>query len=361
MDDSTRMASFNELTLAELGEKRAVQSILAVLDPSSSLIGGLGSDAAALDIGSGNDYLLACIDRSPTPLAYKMSAANIAVWGDLAITCVASDILASGGYPIAFVTSLILPPDTRGGDVIDIMRRAQHASADLGASIVGGDTKEGDGCRLTTAAIGLCPKTSLVRRVGARAGDILVVTGELGTFTAAELAWRRGDDWQQLDHDKYGCVFRPRPAFKAARLLLGSLTPRAGMDLSDGLLSTAFGLANCNNLCVELEEDSIPFTPEAVSMASRFSVDPMRLALGTGDWQIAFVVDRNDWDALSPDSELRRRVRAIGRMTEGSGVRLLRADASTTRFRRVEQESFVRTSADQQFLDVLLNEPLFEE
>lgn len=361
MIDSTRTVAGSALRLNELGEKRAVRSILSILEPSSLLVGGLGSDAAAIDIGSDRDYLLVCIDRSPTPLAYKMSSQNMAAWGDLAITCVASDVLASGGYPIAFVTSLILPSDTAGEDVIDIMQHAQRASADLDASIVGGDTKEGSSCRLTTAAIGLCPKNQLVRRTGARAGDVVVITGELGTFTAAELAWRNGDDWQRLDQNKYDCVFRPRPAFKVARLLLASITPRAGMDLSDGLLSTAFGLAEANNLGVEIDEGAIPIAQEALSIASRFSVDPMRLALGTGDWQIAFAVDGDEWKRLPDDGEVKRRVRAIGRMTDKSGVRLNRTDSSTRSFRRIEQESFVKASADQQFLDVLLKDPLFEE
>ena len=348
-------------SLADIGEKRLVGLILERLALPAIIVGGRGNDATALDIGLEGSVLLVTTDRCPTPLAYKMDSSNVGIWGDLAITCVASDLLASGGRPTAFLVTLLLPQDLSGTDVLRLMRRAEALANSLGAAIVAGDTKESSRLEVVTTGLALAPRHRLVRRCGARAGDLLVLTGQVGAFTAAHLAWKRGVAQADLASELLIPVLEPRPAYEAATTLLLELEPKAGMDLSDGLLSTVFTLADLNCLGITIKESSLPISQAAVEVAHRFSVPPLRLAFGTGDWQIAYAVDPDQWRELPPTSRAHRQLYPIGEFTSDAGVRLYGNDGRFRELCRIEQQHFAATSADRSFLDHLLQTSIFVE
>jgi thiamine monophosphate kinase len=147
------------------------------------------------------------------------------------------------------------------------------------------------------------------------------------------------------------------PAFKATRELVGLTEPVAGMDLSDGLLSTMFDLAAINGLGINLNEAAIPISARAADVARQFSIDPLRFAFGTGDWEIAFVLDQADWKRIQGSCQS---IHAIGAFTgDHTEVRLTRQDGQVRPLKRIEQEHFLNTSADRSFLEYLLEAPLY--
>ena len=150
------------------------------------------------------------------------------------------------------------------------------------------------------------------------------------------------------------------PAHEVALGLMSSMNPTAGMDLSDGLLGTVFTLAELNGLGVTLCEESLPISAPAIEMGHRFSVDPLRLAFGTGDWQIAYSVDPVEWQRQDRTSGTASRVSHIGTFTDDkAGIWLLCRDGHRRQLRRIEQQSFLETWADRGFLEYLLDTPLF--
>jgi thiamine monophosphate kinase len=132
------------------------------------------------------------------------------------------------------------------------------------------------------------------------------------------------------------------------------------MDLSDGLLSTAFTLAELNGLGITLREEKLPVSGPALGMARRFSIDPLRFAFGTGDWQVAYAIRPDDWRQLSRTSGPLSQLVSIGVFTEEhAGVCLVCKDGHTRPLHRIEQQHFLDTSADSGFLEYLLATPLF--
>ena len=231
--------------LRDIGEKKVVKAILESFTPPTCIFGGRGNDATALDLGL-DKLIVITTDRCPTPLAFKMDPTNFGVWGDLAITCVASDLLASGTKPAAFLVNLLLPRFLTLEGVIDLLTQAEALAKSLGAEIVAGDTKESPHLEVVATGLGVLERGRHVRRLGARPGDILVLTGEIGNFTAANLAYERKIAESDLDSSIVTSVIKPRPAYNVAIALLQEILPSAGMDLSDGLLSTIFTLAEIN-------------------------------------------------------------------------------------------------------------------
>lgn len=344
--------------LSDVGEKAVVNGILKCLPGDNEATTGRGSDAAGIRIGS-SDWIAAAIDRCPTPLAFKLDPRRMGVWGDLAVTCVASDLLASGALPSAFLVCLLLPRSLQVSDVEDIMTHAQAVAAGMGARIVAGDTKEAPSITVVTVGLGTPVRGRTISRQGATDGDIVVLTGEIGAFTAAQLAFERGMAHDELEPELTKQIFAPRPALEAARELLSTLEPRAGMDLSDGLLCTLFTLAQTNGLGIDLYEKDL-LIPHGVSLvAERFSVSALRLAFGTGDWQIAYAISEEDWSRTAKNAN--SPCRSVGKFTSSHlGVRLISGDGNSRKLRRIEQQHFLDSSADSSYLEYLLATPLFE-
>jgi thiamine-monophosphate kinase len=245
-------------------------------------------------------------------------------------------------------------------DAIALMQRADSAARRLGACIIAGDTKEASEINIITCGIGRFLKGKQMGRRGARPGDLVVVTGELGLFTGAHLGFHMGLTRAELDARLLQPVFAPMPADQTALSLLASVNPTAGMDLSDGLLSAAFALAECNDLGITLRQRDIPLAPAAAEMARRFSVDPLRMAFGTGDWQIMYAIDPMEWQRLAPTEAIRTHVVPIGEFTSASGeIWLTCNDGRRRQLRRIEQQHFLETWADGGFLDYLVETPLF--
>jgi len=256
--------------------------------------------------------------------------------------------------------SLLLPRQMRADDVIALVKRADAAAGRLGAGIIAGDTKEAPHVNVITCGVGRFLNGRQITRRGARPGDLLVLTGELGAFTGAHLGFHKGLPKSELDAKLLQPVFSPTPADKTVFELLASVNPTAGMDLSDGLLSTAFALAELNDLGITLREKDIPISRPAVEIARRFSVGPIRLAFGTGDWQIAYAVDPGAWQGLDPAAPIRKQVIPIGEFTDQhSDVWFECIDGQRRQLRRIEQQHFLETWADRGFLEYLLDTPLF--
>ena len=347
-----------QMTLADVGEKRLVRLILETLSAPKCIIGGRGGDATAIDLGLSR-LLAVASDRCPTPLAYKMNSSNIGVWGDLAVTCVASDLIASGARPAAFLITLLLPRTMFVRDVTDLLNRAESLAKSVGAEIVAGDTKEASQLSVITAGIGLLPEGRYLRRCDSLVGDILVLTGEVGNFTAAHLAYEKGVAQNSINPNLLAPVLSPKPAFESATKLFGKVEPHAGMDLSDGLLSTVFSLAEQSDLGIILKESAIPISTAAAEAANHYSVEPIRLAFGTGDWQIAYSIGKEEWTQLSLASQINPFIYPIGEFTAEPGVRMECNDGQIRKLNRIEQEHFVDAWADRNYLRYLLEVPLF--
>lgn len=345
------------LILADLGEKQLVKLILTSLTDPKRVVGGRGNDATAIDLGLGS-LLAVSVDRCPTPLAYKIDSTNLAVWGELAITCVASDLLAAGAKPSVFVTSILSPRTILVSHLVDLVKAAERQATRLGAEIVAGDTKESVQLNVITFGIGTLASNH-IPRTGTKAGDVLIVTGEIGNFTAAQLALANGISLAELEPILANAVLHPKPAFEAAFWLWNQVQPKSGMDLSDGLLSAIFRLCELNNLGFVLNESALPISSCALNLAEHYSINPLKLAFGTGDWQIVYVLDRKEWERLLDTGSDITHVHAIGEFTNKQGVNLSTRQGPLRELVLFEQEHFRQSSADVEFLKCLLEAPLF--
>lgn len=225
-----------------------------------------------------------------------------------------SDLAAMAARPIGILASIALADGDAGPYGEAVARGIAGAADDVGAALIGGDLARSPGPLVVDiVALGEAPEPVL--RSGARPGEELWVTGELGAAAAAVAAWLRGDD---PDPDARRAFARPRPRIAEALWLAERGVPTAMLDLSDGLAGDAGHLAAASGVRVVVEADALP-----IAGVARASADPVRLAAAGGeDYELCFAAAAGAGGAARAAFEARFGIplTRVGRIEEGDGV-----------------------------------------
>jgi len=215
-----------------------------------------------------------------------------------------SDLAAMGATPTAATFSLLL---TRGPNTpqqaVEITEGGAELAQQFNVDIVGGDTNVWNGpLVVSVTALGTVPIGSAWLRSGARPGDSIIVTGELG-----------GSRGQH----HYG--FTPR--IEAAIALRRDYTVHAAMDISDGLGLDLFRMAHASGVGADLDAAQIPISRAAHAVSQRDQHSPIEHALQDGeDFELLLAMPAESADRLLHDANFPVRCTRIGRFSEELGL-----------------------------------------
>jgi thiamine-monophosphate kinase len=169
-----------------------------------------------------------------------------------------SDIAAMGGEPVAAFLSLALPRDLPQAWVGRFLRSLISLAEKHGVTLAGGDTAESpNGILADVIVIGTAPKGKSVLRSGARPGDRIFVSGELGG-SAAALVQMMAKPKKKLNPRDYPRHFFPEPRVELGRILRGKGLASAMIDISDGLSTDLAHLCEESGVGAELDGALIP-------------------------------------------------------------------------------------------------------
>jgi thiamine-monophosphate kinase len=200
-----------------------------------------------------------------------------------------SDIAAMGGEPVAAFLSLAFPRRLPQSWV-DIFARSLISVAEKhGVTLAGGDTAESpNGILADIVVVGSVPKGKAVLRSGARAGDRIYVSGELGGSAAAVIQMQARPK-RKLNPRDYPRHFYPEPRVELGRILREKRLASAMIDTSDGLSTDLAHLCEESGVGAELQAEAIPRA--SVGKPAR-QVD-LQLALHGGeDYELLFTAPR---------------------------------------------------------------------
>jgi thiamine-monophosphate kinase len=167
-----------------------------------------------------------------------------------------SDITAMGGEPVAVFLSLALPRDLAQSWVGRFARSLISLAEKYGATVAGGDTAESpDGILADIIVVGIVPKGKAILRSGAKAGDRIYVSGEMGGSAAAVVKMRARKKVKLRDYVRH---FYPEPRVELGRVLREKKLASAMIDTSDGLSIDLAHICEESGVGAEIDSSLIP-------------------------------------------------------------------------------------------------------
>jgi thiamine-monophosphate kinase len=316
----------------DLTEDELISALARVIEaPDPSIVIGLGDDAAVLEAPVGHQVLTT--DLLVEHVHFERDTISARDLGAKAIVVNVSDIAAMGASPRCALASIALPGDVEAPWVVEVYGGMREACLEHALSLVGGDTNRGDVLVVSVTVVGEVAPGRAVTRSGARVGDAIVVTGELGAAAgglalsrvgAATAAEALSRPWGRRLVD---ALSRP-----VARVGEGQTLARCGatamMDLSDGLAKDLSRLCVASGVGARLDLDAIPVAPALADAGPTLGVDALELALGGGeDYELLATLEPVDVDRATEELRDRFGVRlsVVGAVVEGTGITGTRA------------------------------------
>jgi thiamine-monophosphate kinase len=238
--------------LKEIGEFGLIGELRKRISKKSSVGVGIGDDTAVLGPFSKKDVLFTT-DMLLEGRHFKLQEAEPFEIGWKAMAVNLSDVAAMGGWPTHAVVAVGLPGDLSVDFVKELYRGLIECARLFGAGIVGGDTNASEKLVISVALLGEVEKGKSVTRSGARVGDVIFVTGELGGSYAS----------------KKHLNFMPR--LKEARFLTRHFSLSAMIDISDGLASDIRRVCEESRVGAVLSKEVIPVSKNCPSVERALS------------------------------------------------------------------------------------------
>ena len=254
---------------------------------------GIGDDSAVLRLPVGCEALLTT-DFTLEGIHFRREWHPPESVGHRCLTRGLSDIAAMGGSPLAAFLSLALPRDLPQSWVDRFLRSLLNLAGRFGVSLAGGDTAESPhGVLADIVVLGSVPKGKAILRSGARPGDRIYVSGELGGSAAAvrRMMVRRmmGRSKQKLKPADFPRHFFPEPRVELGRILREKGAASAMIDISDGLSTDLAHICEESGVGAELQAEAIPVAAIGKPL---HQVDSRFALHGGEDYELLFAAPR---------------------------------------------------------------------
>jgi thiamine-monophosphate kinase len=302
---------------------------------------GIGDDAAVLNGRPGFQWVVSC-DTMVQDVHFKPETMTYGAIGFKAMASNISDLAAMGAEPRFAVVALTIPRGTPEEHLKELYDGLYECAGRYGVAVVGGDTTGTPaGLTVTVTVLGEVEAGRALLRSAAHPGDTVFVTGPLGLSAGGlhALLQRGGSPYDLSDLPQETRRLaeahqRPLPQVEAGRILLLSGLGRALNDISDGLASEAWELAEASGCRILLDEFRLPRTPGLDRYGAEAGVEPLDWMLfGGEDYQLVGTAAAADYPELARlFGERSLELHAVGQAMPlhngGPGVELLRKDGS---------------------------------
>ncbi|MHA6480598.1 thiamine-phosphate kinase [Paenibacillus sp. strain BS8-2] len=311
---------------------------------------GIGDDAAAVDLSGAGDgidgakRLLLAVDTMVETVHFSDATMRDEDVGYKALAANVSDIAAMGGVPLHALVSVSVPRSYSPERMLRVYDGLYACAERYGVAVIGGDTTSSPERLVVSVTLtGTVEAGRELRRSGAKPGEAVFLTGAVGLSAAglhlllaeAGTAHAGGQHGVPAGERRYRETLvaahrQPAPSVRAGRLLLAGGCSSLN-DVSDGLASEAWELAEASGLRLVLHERQLPKSGSMSSYAGDSSMDALQWMLyGGEDYVLLGTI------ALDVVDNLRASFRAeglpffvIGETEAGPvGVELVRASSS---------------------------------
>ena len=302
--------SENRSEISQLGEFGLIDRIREkfTLVNSTSLT-GIGDDAAVIE--AKDDNILISTDMLVEGIHFDLSYTPIHHLGYKAVAVNVSDIAAMNGRAEQITVSIALSNRFSIEAVDALYGGIKAACENYKVDLVGGDTtSSASGLVISITVVGRAKKEKIAYRGGAKANDIICVTGDLGAaFAGLQVLEREkevylSDPGMQPNLEKYeylvGRQLKPEARTDIVfDLEEAGVTPTSMIDISDGLASELLHIAKNSGVGLRIYEDKVPIDHATYETAIEFKLDPITCALNGGeDYELLFTIAKADQEKI---------------------------------------------------------------
>ena len=295
-------------TLGEFGLIEHLTRTFPQRQPTTVL--GVGDDAAILD--GGDEQIVVTTDMMVEGVHFDLTYTPLKHLGYKLVASNVSDVCAMNAWPTQITVSLAIS-NRYSVEALDELYAGIYAACEkYGVDLVGGDTTNSPrGMYLSVTAVGRAPAGRITRRSTARVGDLVCITGHLGSaFLGLQLFEREKQvflanpdmqpEFKDEHRDLMAAFLRPEARTDMVDLFAKhGIVPTAMIDVSDGLASEILHVCKASGVGAIIEEGNVPITQEAQVLAIDFGLDPITCALSGGeDYQLLFTIDPKDVDKI---------------------------------------------------------------
>ena len=284
--------SYNSrMKVSQLGEFGLIELLTRIVNKSSErkarggdLLLGIGDDASAWRCKEA--IQVATVDALVQDVHFTLETVTWEELGWKALAVNLSDIAAMGGTPRYALVSLNVPGETETENVARLYEGMEELAREFAVEIVGGNVTDAPLLVVTVTVLGEVEGDGLLTRSSAKPGDLIAVTGYLGSSVAGLRMLREG-----LKYDAETASFlreahlRPRPKVREGQILRRQGIKTA-IDLSDGLASDLLRICEASRVGARVRVDKVPVHP---LMKAAFKESFTELALSGGeDYELLF-------------------------------------------------------------------------
>lgn len=300
--DTTSIASLGEFGLIEHLTKHIKQQQVSTLK-------GIGDDAAVLDLSE--TITVVSTDLLVEGVHFDLAYVPLKHLGYKAVMVNLSDIYAMNAVATQITVSIAVSNRFPIQALEELYTGIETAANLYNIDVIGGDTSSSQkGLIISITALGNAPKEKIVYRSGAKADDLIVVTGDLGgAYLGLQILEREKEVFKvnpksQPDLDTYSYIIERQlkpEARKDIPPLLEALEvlPTSMIDISDGLSSELLHLATQSKVGLKIYEEKIPLDPTVISTCEEFNLDSTTVALSGGeDYELLFTISQADYPKI---------------------------------------------------------------
>ncbi len=300
----------NLTPLSAVGEFGLIERLKNIVNQcNDDTVLGIGDDAAVIDHGDWQTVVTTDVLVENVHFDFIYTPVKHLGWKAIAVNI--SDLAAMGATPTSILVTISASNRMSVEALEELYLGMQLACEKYKVEIIGGDTTSSlSGLSIGITAIGKVPKGKAITRAGAKANDLLVVSGDLGAaYMGLQVLEREKEVFEvqphlQPDLSEYEYLIqrllKPEARTDIPEILAEmGITPTAMLDISDGLSSELIHMCKASGLGCKVYEEKLPIDPAVFKVCEEMQINVVTAAINGGeDYELLMAIPLEHFEKI---------------------------------------------------------------